>query len=290
MNKLTFYITVLLSVFLISCQSESNSESNQEMDALDVAEDSISKEERVEVPEFKAVVDGEAMGQVGFYNEVNHATIFDLYHSGQDIVERWTDKLWGRCCTEADLSLCEVMSFKVSTNREGKKYPFENATSSENPYGTAYVFEEKDQVVITITLDLREDQWLGPWEEYGPLSKILGEDTIMKKFQYSLINGYVKSEDTFEENARIEWVEVWLNDEHQCNVQLLDTPEIQMIEGNFPFKKDDVVKIVPFSYYEGSKYDDICISTLQTSLSYSCDLELLKKGDRIAGIEWRGYE
>ena len=275
----------------ISCGGNSESEEeklNEEQESTNV--DTVVLEDKVEVPEFKAIVDEEAMNQVGQYTSENYESAFQLYQSGNAIEERWTDKLWGRCCTEADLSLCEVMSFNVKTSAEGSKYPWSNATDVDNPYNTAYVFKAEDHIEITISLNRKEDQYLGPWQAHGPLDKILGDDTIMTNFQYSMINGYVKSEKTFKENARIEWVELWLNGEHMCNVKLLDTPEIQMLKGNFAFTKEDVVKLKPISYYKGSKYDDVCISSVQKRLGYSCDLDLLKKGDKIAGITWRGYE
>ena len=293
--KSTNALIFLMTLMFFSCNSDTESEgevsnNDETEESTTNPEDTLITEELPIVPEFTAVVDKEAMDQVGQYVEGDYNSAFELYHSEGEIEGKWTDKLWGRCCTEADLSLCEVMSFNVEASSEGSKYPWSNATSSEDAYNTTYVYKVDDDLEITVSLDLRDDQWLGPWEEHGPLSKIIGDDTIMSRFQFSLINGYVKSEKTFKENARVEWVELWLNGELKCLVKLLDTPEIQMIEGNFPFMKDDEVTIVPVSTYAGSKYDDICISSVQTSLGYSCDLELLKKGDKIAGITWRGYE
>lgn len=286
-----YLIIALLLLLVCSCSGEGEPEGVEITDSTQATiEDTTDAIPAVNVPELQAVVDEEAMNQVGQYTETSFSSSFELYHSGHDIVERWTDKLWGRCCTEADMSLCEYMRYEVSTSSEGSKYPWENALTSEDAYNTAYVFKPEDNIEIKVKMDLRDDQYLGSWGDKGTLSSIIDSDTVMSKFQFSLINGYVKSEKTFKENGRIEWVELWLNGTHQCNVKLLDTPEIQMIEGNFPFFKDDVVIIKPITYYKGTKYDDICLSTVQTSLGYSCDLDLLKKGDKLAGITWRGYE
>ena len=76
----------------------------------------------------------------------------------------------------------------------------------------------------------------------------------------------------------------------QGTVTLLDTPLIQQFEMDFSFFKDDEVTLVPISFYNGSKYDDICISEIQSSLSkithpsinqkYKVQ-ELLKKGSAL---------
>src|SRR5690606_22301988 len=106
--------------------------------------DEVEVVEEVTVPEFEAVVDKEAMGQIAQFSEKQYSNAIDLYHSGEEIESTWSDKLWGRCCTEADLNLCEVMSFNLTTSAEGAKYPFSNAIDSQDGYNTAYVFDEKD--------------------------------------------------------------------------------------------------------------------------------------------------
>ena len=49
---------------------------------------------------------------------------------------------------------------------------------------------------------------------------------------------------------------------------LQDIPLIQEFNANFPFFKNDIIKLVPISYYEGSKYNDVCISEIQSSLAH----------------------
>ena len=63
-------------------------------------------------------------------------------------------------------------------------------------------------------------------------------------------------------------MKIFLNDNYKGSVLLLDTPLVQEFALDFLFTRDDVVKIIPVSYYKGTKYDDVYISEIQSSLGY----------------------
>ena len=199
--------------------------------------------------------------------------IYELYDQSIDEVEAWTDKLWGRCCTEADMRFTEFLGFNIDVSKDNDQYPLTNAT--DNLFSTAFVFDKSPQAFFTITFN-------GKSNMYGRLKNQTGNDliqetdTIQSSFALSIVNGYAKSEKTFSENARIKTVELWLNGVHMCNTVLIDSPKIQIINGNFSFFKNDVVEIVPVDFYPGSKYEDVCISAFQLSLGYGAHKELDK--------------
>lgn len=103
------------------------------------------------------------------------------------------------------------------------------------------------------------------------------KDTILKPFRLSVVNGYVKSEQTFKENGRIKQFKVFLNDNFQGSVELLDTPLVQEFNLDFIFTKNDVVTLIPINYYKGTKYNDVCISEIQSSLSQITHFTINKK-------------
>lgn len=216
----------------------------------------------VEVETFMAEIDKQAMDEIIDYSDVDGLSTIEIYNQPIQEVEKWTDKFWGRCCTEADMTFSEYISYGLSVSKEGKEYPFEYAL--DEYYNTAYVFEEKDEIVISVKFN--DEIYMYDDGETRVIDAISAKDTLITPFRISIINGYVKSEKTFKENGRIKEVELWLNGEHRCNCVLQDVPDPQVIKGNFPFFKNDHVEIKPISFYPGSKYDDICISALQRNL------------------------
>lgn len=260
----------LLTIVFYSCSVEQN-ERESELDDPEINHETERSEERdriVDYNETVAVVDTQAMNQVTNYLDLaENATIWEKYDQSENEYDNWCDKLWGRCCTEADMRFTEKLFYNISTSHDYKAYPFENAF--DGFYNTAYVFEAKDSIVITIQLDNNSDYVLG--FNKTPFEKLSKTDRIHDRFKISLINGYTKSEKTFKENARMKKAELWLNGLHRCNVKFLDTPEIQMIEANFPFFKFDEVKLIPYEFYKGTKYDDVCISAIQGNLGYGAN-------------------
>lgn len=222
----------------------------------------------------KARIDREAINQLGLYEEhPEKMSIYELYDQSLDEVDSWTDKLWGRCCTEADMRFSEFLGFEISCDNSSKSYPFSNAL--DNLFATTFAFKEKENINMSVSFKADNDM-------YGRLKNktiddlIKEKDTIQRFFQISIVNGYAKSAETFTENGRIKEVELWLNGEHKCNCILLDTVAIQIIQGNFPFFKNDTIQIVPVTYYPGEKYDDVCISAIQRNLGYGANPSLDK--------------
>jgi hypothetical protein len=222
----------------------------------------------------KARLDNEALFQLGIYEDhPEKMTIYQLYDQSLDEVDSWTDKLWGRCCTEADMRFSEFLEFKISCQTTNLKYPFSNVL--DNLFATCFVFNERDDVSISIGFKANNDMY-GRLKNKTGFDVIGDTDTIQNYFQISIVNGYAKSEQTYTENGRIKEVELWLNGVHKCNCRLMDTVAVQIVQGNFPFFKNDLIEMVPVSYYSGQKYDDVCISAIQRNLGYGTNPELDK--------------
>lgn len=215
----------------------------------------------------KAVLDSTTWNEITWHlnnsDQEDEPSTFDYYHHSPDITANWAETYWGRCCTEADLRYSEIMSFKINTNVENKSYPFENALDTD--YKTAYVFQPKEKVMF----ELKMKEEVGYFQKQPHLQpgQLLSEkDTILYPFQFSLINGYIKSEKLYYANARVRTLEVWKNGKHYADVELLDSPKPQKFILNFAFYKTDRIQLFPKSYYKGSKYKDVCITAFQQNL------------------------
>lgn len=254
------------TMLLISaaCNSTDNgatdSVSSVETEGVDLTNEFVDLEPSV--PITQAFVDQVALDEITEYLEVDGLSTLEIYARPVDETEKWADTFWGRCCTEADMSFTEYLSYQVTASHEGKAYPFANALDQD--YSTAFVFKEADQIRINVKFNPETTSYRS--DNPKIIDLIEATDTLVNPFRISLINGYVKSENTYAENARIAEVELWLNGEHKCNCNLLDTPDPQVILGNFPLFKNDVVELKPIRFYKGSKYDDICISAIQFNL------------------------
>lgn len=237
-------------------------------------EQSIEPKDKIELVLLKAEIDTEALLHVGEYQDrKNEKSIYELYDQSLDEVEAWTDKLWGRCCTEADMRFTEFLGFNLEVSKDHSQYPFKNAT--DNLFATAFVMDQNTRTTLSITFDGESDMY-GRLKNQTGNDLIKNTDTIQSHFEFSIVNGYAKSESAFNANARIKTVELWLNGNHMCNCRLIDTPKIQIIKGNFSFFKNDQVDIVPIEFYPGENYEDVCISAVQLSLGYSANKELDK--------------
>ena len=228
----------------------------------------------ISVTKTKARLDKEALFQLGIYEENPEAlNSYQLYDQTLDEVDSWTDKLWGRCCTEADMRFSEFLGFDLSCETTNVKYPFSLAL--DNLFATCFAFKEQENISISVSFKGDNDMYGRLTNKTG--SDLIGDlDTIQSVFQISIVNGYAKSEKTYVENGRIKEVELWLNGAHKCNCLLIDTVAIQIIQGNFPYFKNDVIEMVPISYYSGTKYDDVCISAFQKKLGYGAHPNLDK--------------
>ncbi|EZH73413.1 hypothetical protein ATO12_15855 [Aquimarina atlantica] len=212
-----------------------------------------------------ATIDSVSINEIEQFTDKELSTIYEYYqHEKIDEVAIWSEKLFGRCCTEADLDYSELLFFDITTNSMNKKYPFENL--SDKTYRTTFVFEENENTAISIRLN-RNNKWHKTQTNLLVDDVLKTNDTILYPFRLSIVNGYVKSDKTFKENGRVKKIKVFLNNNYQDTVQLQDTPLVQEFNLDFIYSKNDVVTLMPISYYKGTKYSDICISEIQSSLS-----------------------
>lgn len=269
-------ICTLLTVFCSSCSGDYNERSSDVLDSFNEASNERNQErDRIIDYELRnAVVDSQAMNQLSHsFSAHDDWSIWEKYEQSEGEYNNWCEKLWGRCCSEAELRFTEKLFYAISTTHDYEVYPFENAI--DEFYNTAYVFDANDSIEIHIKLKGEEAE--GMIFNKTPFDMLTKNDRIHNRFNISLINGYAKSEKTFNENARIKKVQLWLNGVHKCNALLLDSPEIQLIKGTFAFHKLDKVKLVPVAYYPGTKYDDVYISAIQLSLGHSANAKLDEK-------------
>ena len=222
-----------------------------------------------------ATIDSVSVGEIKQFTDRNLLTIFDHYKKERiDEVEIWSEKMFGRCCSEADMDYSELLEFDITAIPRKEKYPFSHL--SDKTYGTAFVFKEQEKTEIYIKLN-RNDETHKYFTELELDEVLLANDTLLKPFKLSLVNGYVKSEKTFTENGRIKELNVFLNDSYKGTIALIDTPVVQEFQLDFLFTKNDVVKLVPVTFYKGTTYDDVCISEIQSSLSQSTHPSINKK-------------
>lgn len=257
LNEMGFILYIVFFFFLNSCKAQKTDVVKGENESLILATiDSVSLNE---------IKQGEKTNQ----------SIFDYYKKETvDEVDIWSDKMFGRCCSEADMQYSELLYFEISTNTKNDKYPVSNL--SDKMYRTTYAFKEDQNVEIYLKLkrntehhsyftNLYEDEVLKP------------NDTILKPFKLSLVNGYTKSKEVFNKNGRVKGMKVFINNNYKNTVMLKDTPLVQEFILDFIFYKNDVIKLIPISYYKGSTYTDICISEIQSSLADITHPSLNKK-------------
>ena len=203
-----------------------------------------------------------------------------------DDEEIWSDKMFGRCCTEADLRYSELLEFDITANINNDKYPYSNL--SDTKYRTAYVFKENQNIELIISL--KKTSEFHKYHAQLLVDEVLSEtDTLLNPFKLSLVNGYVKSEKTFEENGKIKEMKLYLNNKYKGNIHLKNTPLVQEFTLDFIFSKNDTIKLIPFSYYQGTKYNDICISEIQSSLAHITHPSINKKY-KVNELYQTGYE
>ena len=215
------------------------------------------------LPYAKATLDSAAIAEVNYNSKTKDSSAYFFYNA-PIIYDVWSEKMFGRCCTEADLQFTEVISFIIVSNVEVSKYPV--AHLSDANYTTTYVFKEYEKPRIDLFISRKpsnKQDYKTPWEVMDP------RDTLLAPFKLSLINGYVKSAKTFAENGRVRHLSVLQNGMPRGTVELLDTPWIQEISLDFVVRLEDKITLIPQSFYSGTKYPDICISEIQTSLGHT---------------------
>ncbi|WP_108809039.1 NADase-type glycan-binding domain-containing protein [Aquimarina spinulae] len=220
-----------------------------------------------------ATIDSVSIKEIKQYIDDELPTIFDYYK--QELIEEhsaWSDKLFGRCCSNTDLTFTENLFYKISSNFKNEKYLITNI--SDTDYSTAYVFKPNTKVKINIQLDLGKSFLSG---RYSNKKLLNPNEVIMNPIKLSLINGYVKSKALFYENTRVKEIKVYVNHKYVETVVLMDKPLVQEFKVNAIFKTNDIITLEPISFYKGSKYDDVCISEIQTNLGKTALPGLNKK-------------
>jgi len=211
-----------------------------------------------------AVIDSTSLRQINcFSNKL--PSIFEYYKSElKDELSVWSGKMFGSA-QRVDMTYAEALHFNFSTNYQNKNYPKSNL--QDFSYLSAYVFKEDQEVTIDLTID-KEHNLFNEYDspKLHPDKVLQKTDTIMFPLQLSLANGYTKSKSLFYKNGRVKKLEVQLNNKTVGYVELLDTPLIQQFSVNALFTRDDKISLKPITFYEGTKYDDICISEIQSCL------------------------
>ncbi len=271
-------------VLLVSCEgnlkkssvSHSNNDSitkyTSSSPTLSVRKDSFIEQTDVNKTQDNIIfsnIDSVSLSEIKQYVKTKK-TIYDYYHFDDESV--WSEKMFGRCCSNTDLRFTENLFLKVNSNISNKKYPINHASDTE--YLTSFAFKPSDQVRITLYLD-KDNSFIEG--KYSNKNILKDDEIIMHPIKLSIINGYVKSEDTFYENGRVKTMDVYVNNQYKQTVVLIDTPLIQEFKINSIFKTNDTISLVPTTYYKGTKYEDICISEIQTNLGQTALKSLNEK-------------
>ncbi|WP_299125902.1 hypothetical protein [uncultured Winogradskyella sp.] len=227
------------------------------------------KENRVKL----AIIDSISISEIRRFSRLKNPTIYGYYqYEKKDEVVIWSDKLFGRCCSNTDISFTKNLFFKMSSNYSNTKYPITNV--SDQQYLTAFVFKPNLNVEIDVQLDLDKSFLDG---KYSNKNLLKANEIIMNPIKLSIVNGYVKSKTLFYENSRVKELRVSINNQYIQSIILLDTPLVQEFKVNAVFKTNDIISLEPASYYKGTKYNDVCISEIQTNLGETALASLNEK-------------
>ncbi len=218
-------------------------------------------------------VDSVSVRQIKRFSAIELPTIFDYYKEEKTgDYSNWSEKLFGRCCSNTDLRFTDNLFFKITSSFDSPKYPITHLADGQ--YLTAFAFKPIDSVRIHLQIDIENSFLKG---KYSNANLLKTTEMIMNPIRVSLINGYTKSETLFYKNGRVKEMEFYVNNEYKQTVVLLDSPLVQEVTIDGIFTTKDIITLVPKSYYRGSTSDDICISEIQTNLGESGLPELNKK-------------
>ncbi len=275
MKNLFIYL-IFLGLFF-NCKTERKETSNKVKKSITTQKNTIASGKKQDNQHFiKATIDSVANSEVYYNYKKAPYSIYSYYIEGDfEDYSHWSDKMFGRCCTEADLSYSELLNFIIKANVNHKKYPFGHL--SDYKYTTTYVFNQSQKMEISLQIDKRNDFHMAMTNGKNTDDILKEADTVMYPIKLSLINGYVKSKDLFYKNGRVKNMEVLVNDQSVGIVELIDTPLIQEFSINALFTKDDIITLKPLTYYKGTTYDDICISEIQSNLGYITHPSINKK-------------
>lgn len=273
----TYIIILILSLF--SCKKEINS-TKSKTSLIKTSDENFINQQPSNIKTKDSLIiknnvkiDSVSISEIKRFSDEELPTIFDYYK--QEKIEEysnWSPKLFGRCCSNTDISFTENLFFKISSNIDNKKHPISNISDTE--YLTAFAFKPGSKIKIDLELDLNNSYLEG---NYSNKKILKPNEVIMNPIRLSLINGYTKSKELFYKNGRIKEMEFYVNNKLTQTVVLMDTPLVQEITINSFFNTNDIITLIPKSYYSGSHYDDICISEIQTNLGEVALTSLNKK-------------
>lgn len=250
-------LIVIVLILITSCKESAITNTLKPADKT-----SIEIEPVISDMPIMAYIDSVSLKEIKQYIDTELPTIFDYYRLEETgDYTTWSNKMFGRCCSNTDITFNENLFFNISSNVDNKKHPISNIADTQ--YSTAFVFKPSSNVKINIQLDLDKSFLEG---KYANKNLLNSEDLIMNPIRLSLINGYVKSEALFYKNARVKELNVSINEQFVQSITLIDTPLVQEFKINAVFKTNDIITIEPKTYYKGTTYDDICISEIQTNL------------------------
>lgn len=265
MNILNKLLISLLVFGVVSCSSSTE---NQNAQAQTEKKENISQTApKSNLPTVKAKLDRTAIKELTEHTkEKGYASIFGYYQyrKGEKDYDVWTEKMFGRCCTEADLQYSETLGWSITSDIDNPKYPVAQLTDTW--FTKAYAFKESQQPKIELRADL-ESKILHGSKSHNDILK--SKDTIAYPLELSLVNGYTKTVQLYKDNGRVKALNVFHNGQLNCVVELMDTPEIQRFSLDLAFLKEDVVTLQPISFYKGIMYDDVCLTEIQSCVCKS---------------------
>ena len=258
-------LILILLVSSFSCKKKKSIHKKKENSKVELKTELINnvKIDSVSVFEIKRFAEKEYASIFGYYNEEK---------TGEE--STWSEKLFGRCYSNSDLSFTENLFFKTMILFDDDNPSIPNI--SDTQYLTPYTFKPKPKsnLQIRLSLDLKKSFLEGKYSNENLLKK---DEIIMNPIKLSLINGNVNSKTFFYKNGRIKEMEFYINKELKQIVTLLDTPLVQEITINGTFKTEDVITLIPMTYYLGTSADSISISEIQTNLGKTALSELNTK-------------
>lgn len=220
-----------------------------------------------------AEIDTVSVAQIKRGIEEELPSIFEYYSEEQSgDYTTWAPKLFGRCCSNTDLSFTENLFLNLDSKSTSSELDFSDLLDAE--YLTAFTFKPEENVRISLCLDLNNSYLQG---KYSNKNLLDSSEVIMNPIRLSLINGNVQSKELFHKYGRLKEMDVYINNRHVHTVVLIDTPLVQEFTIPTNFKTHDLITLIPKSYYSGSDSDVICISEIQKNLGATAIPELNTK-------------
>ena len=200
-------LILILLVSSFSCKKKKSIHKKKENSKVELKTELINnvKIDSVSVFEIKRFAEKEYASIFGYYNEEK---------TGEE--STWSEKLFGRCYSNSDLSFTENLFFKTMILFDDDNPSIPNI--SDTQYLTPYTFKPKPKsnLQIRLSLDLKKSFLEGKYSNENLLKK---DEIIMNPIKLSLINGNVNSKTFFYKNGRIKEMEFYINKESSINLE-----------------------------------------------------------------------